>query len=126
MVLVLVIDDDAKVRRICRLLLERAGFEVAEASDGETGLRAFRKRPADVVLCDLFMPGSDGLELIRGLHCEFPGVRVVAMSGGALVGTCDMLPVAQLIGAVEVLHKPFEKTAVLAAIKRALESVAAS
>src|SRR5947209_4368981 len=100
---VLIIDDDAKVRAVLRVMLESAGFEAAEAGDGEEGVRAFRRLEADVVLCDLFMPGRDGLEAIRGLRREFPGVKVIAMSGGGFGGAVDMLPAARLLGAAAVL-----------------------
>jgi len=77
---VLLVDDDAKVRAACWLMLEWAGVKVVEASDGKDGIPAFRQRGTDVVLCDLFMPRRDGRELIRELRRECPGVRIIAMS----------------------------------------------
>jgi CheY-like chemotaxis protein len=120
---ILLVDDEAKVRTAHRLMLERAGFEVAEAGDGEEGVRAYRKRQADVVLCDLFMPGRDGLELILELRREFPGVKIIAMSGGGFTGTVDMLPMARSLGAVGVLYKPFAQATALAAIRAVVEPV---
>ena len=102
-----------KVRETFRVMLERAGCEVAEAGDGEEGIRAFRAGRPDVVVCDLFMPGRDGLELIRDLRREAPDARIVAMSGGGFGDTLDMLPVAQRLGAA-VLYKPFTQAAALA------------
>jgi len=118
---VLLIDDNAMVRSLLRTFLEQAGFEVADAAEGEAGIQLFRHWPADLVLCDLFMPGKDGLEAIRELIREFPGVKVIAMSGGSS-GGLDLLPVAKLLGAVELLYKPFARETILEAIRRTLQN----
>jgi CheY-like chemotaxis protein len=118
--LVLVIDDDVAVRAVLRDLLEMAGFEVVEASDGAEGIRTFRRQRADLIFCDVFMPERDGLETITELRRDFPGVKVIAMSGGGFGGSLDLLPVARALGAAAVLHKPFGRAAVLAAVERAL------
>jgi DNA-binding response OmpR family regulator len=123
---VLVIDDSAWVREVVRLMLEAAGHEVRVAADGEEGLRAFRRDRADVVLCDLFMPGKEGLETIREFRRDHPGVPVVAMSGGATRGGVDMLPVARSLGACRILPKPFDRASVLAAIEGAVRGPAAA
>jgi Response regulator receiver domain len=80
---------------------------------------------ANLVLCDLFMPGGDGLETIRELRSEFPDVKVVAMSGGALGGKLNLLPAAEFLGAVAVLPKPFKVATALAAVERGLDHSAA-
>ena len=54
---ILLIDDNAALRNLLRLQLEAAGHEVLEAADGGEGIRLYRRQPADLVLCDLFMPG---------------------------------------------------------------------
>jgi CheY-like chemotaxis protein len=117
---VLVVDDDAAVRGAVRALLEGAGFAVAEAADGGAALRALRGDPADAVLSDLYMPGRDGLELIRELARAAPRVRVVAMSGGPAAG--DMLRAARFLGAAEILAKPFDRAALLAALRPATQA----
>jgi two-component system chemotaxis response regulator CheY len=120
MMRILVVDDDGKVRKAVAAMLQRAGFEVIEADGGEEALRAFREQGADLLLCDLFMPGRDGLEVIRELCREFPGVKIIAMSGGGFDGTVDMLPMAWHLGATGVLYKPFGQATLLAAVERAL------
>ena len=117
---VLVVDDDADVRAVTRHMLENAGITVVEAADGTTGIRVFRDVGADLVLCDLFMPGVDGIEVIGELRRKFPGVKIVAMSAGGLGGRVDMLTVARRIGAAEVLHKPFSQEALLDVVERVL------
>jgi CheY-like chemotaxis protein len=117
---VLVVDDEAEVRAAVRAMLAGAGYEVAEAGDGAEAVRTLRRSPADVVVCDLFMHGKDGLELIRELRGGFPGVKVIAMSGGGADGALDLLPLALQLGASGVLYKPFDQVVALAAINRAL------
>ena len=111
---VLVIDDDPDVRGLLRLLLEGAGHTVEEAGDGAEGLRRFGARPAGVVFCDVFMEGLSGLDAIRALREGWPGVRIVAMSGGSFDGW-GVLPVAAELGADVTLAKPFTGGDVLAA-----------
>jgi DNA-binding response OmpR family regulator len=123
---ILVVDDEAGIRKALRILLEYAGFQVAEAGNGEEGLRAFRRQPADLVITDLFMPDRDGLEVIRTLRQEFPSVKVIAMSGGGFGGSMNMLPFARRLGAAEVLDKPFDFATVLAAVRRTLNTLAAA
>src|SRR5687767_14250536 len=104
---VLIIDDDGEVRAVLRRLLGQAGYEPEEAADGEEGLEALRLRRPDVVLCDLYMPGRDGIEVIWEAQQEHPGLPVIAMSGGACNGRLDLLAVARDLGAAATLDKPF-------------------
>jgi CheY-like chemotaxis protein len=119
MALVLVIDDTPQVRRLLRLTLELAGHRVREAAGGKEGLRLLGREPADLVFCDVFMPGMDGLETMRELRRGHPGVPVVAMSGGSEIAF-DAHPVAVALGAAVVLRKPFGRAEALAAAEEAL------
>jgi CheY-like chemotaxis protein len=113
---VLVVDDDVTVRAFCRSALQTAGFAVREAASGDEGLGAYRSRPADLVLCDIEMPGRDGLGTINELRRAYYGVKVVAMSGSDV-----MLEVAIALGAAGTLSKPFAMAELLSAVDRALE-----
>jgi len=104
---ILVIDDDELVRDTLGIVLTRAGHSVLEVADAETGLDAYREEPFDVVVADIFMPGMNGLELIRLLRRDFPNVKIVAMSGHRPPGTPDPLVTAKRLGAREILRKPF-------------------
>ena len=117
---VLVVDDDLHARTVARAILEYAGIEVVEAVDGAAGLRAYRELGADLVLCDLFMPDVDGLELLRELRRESPDVKVIAMSAGGFHGKVDLLAVARQLGAAEILPKPFPAGGLVAAVERVL------
>src|SRR5262249_44040719 len=112
---VLVVDDEAQVRGLLRTILEPAGHHVLDAGDGAEALRVVRREGVDLVFCDLFMPGQDGLETIRDLRRDFPGLPVVAVSGGC-DGRIDLLPVARLLGAAQTLKKPFRPESVLDAV----------
>jgi CheY-like chemotaxis protein len=117
---ILVIDDSDGVRSVLRAALEAAGHQVVEARDGAEGLKAFRQQLTDLVFCDIFMPGKEGLATIRELRREFPDVKIIAMSGGGFNGTMNMLPLAARLGAAQLLDKPFGSAAALAALERAL------
>lgn len=118
---ILVIDDDTQVRTFLREVLEAEGYEVREAGNGKEGVKAYRQRPADLVLCDIFMPEKEGLQTIRELHDEFGKVKVVAMSGGNHhLGKVDFLPLAKKYGATATLHKPFKTSNLVDALKEIL------
>jgi CheY-like chemotaxis protein len=123
---VLVIDDEEAVRVALKRVLERAGYTVRLAPGGSEGLEALRRQPADVVITDIMMPNTHGVDTIKAIVQEFPAVRVVAISGGGNFGaneykpnaitTTAYLTAAQTAGAHAVLTKPFETRDVLQAI----------
>jgi CheY-like chemotaxis protein len=118
---VLVIDDQEPIRRIVRTALERAGHEVLDAGDGERGLQLLESHTADVVLSDIFMPGMDGIQMLRQIRKQFPAVKVIVMSGGDSTGMLDLRRDAELLGAVRSLSKPFTPHEIVAVIDSVLE-----
>ena len=117
---ILVIDDDGQVRGAIRRILERAGHTVLDAADGEAGIRVYRERPADLIITDIFMPERDGIETIQQLRREFPGVKIIAISGGDRTRSMDLGKDAELLGASRSLRKPFELTELLKAVSELL------
>jgi CheY-like chemotaxis protein len=115
---ILVIDDDADVRGLIRAFLEPDGHTISEAGNGEEGLRQHSQSPADIIISDIFMPGKDGLQLIRTLAKS--GVRMIAISGGMQFGNADFLNLARKLGAAQVLYKPFDQQQLRAAVAAAL------
>jgi DNA-binding response OmpR family regulator len=111
---ILVIDDDPDIRRLLRLALEEAGYEVWEAQEGEDGLAIARQKECDLAIVDLFMPGKEGLETILALRRDMPQIKLIAMSGGS--GHTDMLPAARSFGADQTIHKPYELDTLLTSI----------
>lgn len=105
---VLIIDDDPQVQMLLRFVLEESGHEVDEAPNGRDGVAAFTRRPADLVLCDQYMPVQDGLETIRQLRALAPHAAIVAMTGEPAHRAGGFLATAQGAGAAAVLSKPFD------------------
>jgi CheY-like chemotaxis protein len=118
---ILIADDEEGIRTLLSHLLRADGHTVEAAADGLEALKACRDRQFDVLFCDLFMPGMEGLETIRGLRKEFPRLRVVAMSGGAFGYGGDLLQVARMMGAAASLQKPFRWEDVKRALEKALQ-----
>ena len=118
---ILLIDDEDAVRKATRLILERAGHQVIEASDGKTGLKLLTDSGADLVITDIFMPGQDGIVTVRRMRKEFPGVKVLAISGGDSTGRLDLRKDAELLGAAASLRKPFSPADLLQAVRTLLD-----
>jgi len=118
--LVLLVDDERAVRHATRLILERHGYRVVEARDGEDALERFQQHGADVsvVVADLLMPRMDGVELIRQLQL-LPGYcpPIVAMTG---VGQSPLVARLKKLAKVPILEKPFSGEAILQAVARQL------
>jgi CheY-like chemotaxis protein len=119
---ILVIDDDDLVRGTIRAALEGAGYQVLEATDGEEGVALFRTMPADLVLCDIFMPGMEGIEAIRLLRERRASVPIIAISGGGSRGEMSFLEAAKKLGANDALAKPFTMSDMVATVQRHLRA----
>src|SRR5687767_7768938 len=104
---ILIIEDNKHTRKLVRTALEASKYEVDEAADGAAGIYAYLRYGPDLVLCDLVMPGREGLETIRELRQHDPEARIVAMSGGSADGSLSWLPLAAKLGACDTIAKPF-------------------
>jgi CheY-like chemotaxis protein len=122
---VVVIDDQEPIRRIIRRALESHGYEVLDASDGLAGLALLERGPVDVVITDIFMPGQDGIVTLRRIRKEFPGIKVIVISGGDSTGLLDMRRDAEFLGALRSLQKPFTAADIVRVVAEVLgQSVA--
>ena len=122
---VLVVDDVPVVRLVIGKILRRAGHSVQEAGNGRDAMALVNACAPDAVVTDLWMPGSDGLGLIHALKEAFPGVAVVAMTGGSPRDSQEMsLSRARDAGAAVVLMKPVDKDELVTAVGQALASIA--
>jgi excisionase family DNA binding protein len=79
--LVLVVDDDARVREFIRVNLEMEGYGVAEAADGEEALQAIEGQTPDLVLLDVVMPGVDGWQMLQRMQEQHGSIPVIMFSG---------------------------------------------
>ena len=113
---ILIIDDEAQIRSMIRLILEREGYVVMEAPDGTEGIRQFREKPTDLIITDIIMPNKDGIRTIWELKQLRPELRIIAMSGGVPGGPRSDLPLATAYGAARTLQKPFTRAELLGAV----------
>jgi CheY-like chemotaxis protein len=105
---ILLVEDDASVRRLLAILLESAGYRVTSAADGAEALEIVAASPRrfDLLLSDYVMPGQSGLELCSALRERWPDLRVVLMTGHAEIPGAG---VAELPRGAELLAKPFTR-----------------
>jgi DNA-binding response OmpR family regulator len=117
---ILVIDDEPLIRSTVVTILTREGFSVEEASDGKAGIAMCHTNPPDVVITDIFMPNKDGIEVVMELKRSCPRTKIIAMTGGGQIRMMEIIAPAKLLGADHILHKPFERESLLAAVNAVL------
>ena len=117
---ILIIDDEPQMRAMLRQMLERAGYEVMDAPDGDEGIRLYRQDQADLIIMDILMPEKEGLETIMELRNDFPDVKIFAVSGGGRRGKLNYLSYASDFGALRTFTKPFEREELLRAVEEVL------
>ena len=114
---ILIVDDDGRIRDLCRRWLERTGFEVYEAENGKKGVVVQQANPVDLLICDLIMPVQEGIETITQFRDQFPEVGIIAISGGGKIGPDSYLSVAEQLGAWRVFTKPVDMPLLVETIK---------
>jgi two-component system chemotaxis response regulator CheY len=118
---VLVIDDEADVRKSVKLILSKAGYDVIEAEDGEVGVQTVKsgENPLtlNAIICDLNMPKMSGMEAIPYFRSQFPSCPVIVLTGA---GTVDRASTLFKQGVMEFLTKPIDKDKLLGAVKKAM------
>jgi protein-histidine pros-kinase len=116
--LVLVVDDDHDVSMLCRLQLEAAGFEVAEAHDGTSGLELAESRKPAVIVLDYMLPDLDGVEVLRRLNARPATADIPVIMLTARTRSADQ-QAAWEAGVWEYLTKPFDGSVLVAAVRAA-------
>ena len=118
---VLVIDDEADVRKSVRLILSKAGYDVIEAEDGEVGVQTVKSGDnplaLNAIICDLNMPKMSGMDAIPYFRQQFPSCPVIVLTGA---GTVDRASTLFKQGVMEFLTKPIDKDKLLGAVKKAM------
>ena len=107
MAYILVIDDDAVLRRVITLALEQAGHSVLRCENGRKAIEFLTHEHADLLITDIVMPEMDGVETVRAARQMKPHLPILAISGGGSFDPQDYLGIAQAFGANAVLPKPF-------------------
>ena len=118
---VLIADDKATGRELIRAVLEKAGFNVIEASDGLEAVRAARENPPDLIILDLHMPGLDGFGVVQELRRDavFASKPIVALTASAMQGDRERAISAGFTG---YITKPIHLRALRGEIERLLNS----
>lgn len=114
---ILLVDDDAQVRKMLKITLERAGYQVVEAADGVEAVQAYDKETIDLVITDIVMPEKEGIETIMELKTVNPAVRIIAISGGGRINPEDYLKWAQRFGVANTFTKPVDREELLASVR---------
>ncbi|KAF0170549.1 MAG: response regulator receiver [Limisphaerales bacterium] len=119
---ILLVEDDPACAAMLRTALNTFGHQVVLAPDGKQALRLFDPQSMNVAVVDLMMPEMDGMELIMRLQEREPGVRVIAMTGGGRGKPEAYLRMAERLGAVKSLAKPFPLEALRQAVGECLDA----
>jgi len=118
---VLIVDDEESICTLLTRVLEPLGYEIDIFTDADSTLAAVKDSPADVVVCDIRMPGHDGVWLIDQLQQRYPATAIVIVTG-----IQDLDPRLTLRpGVIAYLAKPFEAEQVQKAVKKAVDAVSA-
>ncbi|MBB4762306.1 ATP-binding protein [Amorphoplanes digitatis] len=114
---ILVVEDDAEVRRIAVRILAGAGYRVTEAANGRVALDRINRGPFDLLLTDIVMPEMSGSRLAETVLLHHPGTRIVLISGYS--EECTRVRHLTVEG-IEMIHKPFTADELLGAVRRVL------
>jgi two-component system phosphate regulon response regulator PhoB len=116
---ILVIDDEKDLIELVRYNLEKDGFDVIAATDGQSGLEVVKKHRPDLVVLDLMMPGIDGLQICQQLRADPRSGRIPLIMLTAKATEADRI-VGLELGADDYITKPFSPREVLARVKAVL------
>jgi UDP-3-O-[3-hydroxymyristoyl] N-acetylglucosamine deacetylase len=115
---ILIVDDEERVVQSIAGVLEDEGFRVAKAKSGEEAIKVFQQEEPDVILLDIWMPGMDGIEVLKRIKGIAPDCQVIMISGHATISTA-MASVK--LGAFDFIEKPLSLDVLLQTILRALD-----
>ena len=113
---VLVVDDEAPICRLLKRWLEAWGYAVKDAGSATDALAAMEAEPASIVLCDIRMPGHDGIWLAEQVRTKWPNTAIIMATG---VDDFQTITRSQSVGAVDYVTKPFGRELLMQALQRA-------
>ncbi|MFZ5775585.1 MAG: sigma-54-dependent transcriptional regulator [Thermodesulfobacteriota bacterium] len=115
---ILIIDDEASIRETLAGILADEGFSPLAAADGEQGLKRLEEQGIDLVLLDIWMPGIDGMEVLKRIRESWPDLPVIMISGH---GTIETAVAATKLGAFDFIEKPPSYDKIILSINNALQ-----
>ena len=116
---ILVVDDEETIRFCLKEALERVGYKVNTAENGENALKLMKKLIPDLIILDLKMPGIDGLDLLKEIKSHDPNILVILLTGHSSI---DSAVSAMKAGAFDYLEKPFKMEHITIVIDKALNT----
>ncbi len=117
---ILIIDDEANIRKMLKKLFEGEGYDVLLACDGADGAVQFKEHLPDLVITDLIMPEKEGLETIREIRKITSDTKIIAISGGGIAKPDMYLDLAKSFGAQAVFKKPVDTGVLVLEVGRLL------
>ena len=119
---VMIVDDEPDIRKVVRMTLQKAGYDVLDAADGEKAIEAINtgenRLMLDVIICDIRMPKINGVEAIAYFRKEYPRVPIIVLTGFPDV---NMATSFLSDGVVDYLVKPVEGEKLKAAVAKAMD-----
>jgi nitrogen regulation protein NR(I) len=113
---ILVVDDEANLRKVLAAMLRKDGYEVTVAEDGEQAIAEFQKNGADVIVTDLVMPKAGGMDILNHVKASRSDVPVIIITAH---GTVDSAVEAIKLGAFDYITKPFEHSEIRSVVAKA-------
>ena len=115
---ILVIDDEATIRKFFVRFLTREKYKISTASNGEKGIEISKKENPDLIILDLKMPGIDGIETLKRIKKLNQRVIIIVLTA---YGTMETAGEAMKLGAYDFISKPFDIARIRVSLKKALE-----
>ncbi len=116
---ILIMEDETRMRRLLKLILQKPGYQVQTAADGKQGIAIWKEWQPDLVISDLKMPGVDGLEVLNFRNTYFPNTVFIILTA---FGTVETAVEAMKNGAFDYLTKPVDNNRLLELVAKALKS----
>jgi CheY-like chemotaxis protein len=118
---ILVVDDDASVRKFLAVTLKQAGHDVLDAENGREGMTQLQEHSdISLMITDIIMPEKEGIETIMEVKRLYPTLKIIAISGGGKAGPQSYLLLADAFGVNATLAKPFSGQELLLCMKQIL------
>jgi CheY-like chemotaxis protein len=117
---ILIVDDEPDILIILERMLRKMNHETVPAGNGKEAVRLLEASSFDLVITDLIMPESEGIETIGAIRKRWPGMKIIAMSGGGRQSPVPYLAVAASLGADATLAKPFDRADLSDALRHVL------
>jgi CheY-like chemotaxis protein len=116
---ILIVEDEKLINIMFRESLEHAGYETESAYDGQEGVDMHRKHPFDLIVADIMMPRTDGVQMINELRESFPSVKILVVTAISLSGSYYRDMKIKLAG-IPILQKPITKDTLISKVRELL------